>query len=480
MRAIPRSIRSPLFLAALVLAAACGKDAVPQDALDATVVQVGDAKLTGKVLQQWLLKSPVAPVASTASILVGSWLDAALLQQSKVTGLSLNDSALTDAAIGPDAARGMILEFWAGRANARPAPTDGQADSLAKADNVRVLQHFFLAIPRGADSMTVVGVANRARAILERAKTEDFTKLVREASEDSATRASDGFLPAVAREDVPQQIRAVAWSLEEGAVSRIIPSPIGLHIVRRATLAESRRGLKRWLAPRYSRRADSTYVDSLARAAQMVIAEDARERVRAMLHEPLRVGGGGPLVTWTGGALTPDLAHDWIVMIPSTERATLAVASDSALTSFLREMMQRELILARAGASHQVGAKARGLLAPQYHTAVAEVLTEFGSRTAGVPAALAPSVFIDSLVLGRSRYRPLPGALSGVLRSKFEVSIDTASISKVLKSTQTLWAELHANDTTTTQPGTPQAPGVTPPAGAPPVTAPTVGVPKRP
>ncbi|MBP7622058.1 MAG: hypothetical protein KA745_13895, partial [Gemmatimonadales bacterium] len=284
----------------------------------------------------------------------------------------------------------------------------------------------------------------------------------------------------VAREDVPQQIRAVAWSLEEGAVSRIIPSPIGLHIVRRATLEESRRGLKRWLAPRYSRRADSTYVDSLARAAQMVIAEDARERVRAMLHEPLRVGGGGPLVTWTGGALTPDLAHDWVVMIPSTERATLAVASDSAITSFLREMMQRELILARAGASHQVGAKARGLLAPQYHSAVAELLTEFGIRTAGVPAALAPSVYVDSLVLGRSRYRPLPGALSGVLRSKFDVSIDTASISKVVKATQTLWAELHANDTTTTQPGAPQAPGVTPAAGGPPVTAPTVGVPKRP
>ncbi|MBK7595930.1 MAG: peptidylprolyl isomerase [Gemmatimonadetes bacterium] len=222
-----------------------------------------------------------------------------------------------------------------------------------------------------------------ARAIFERAKTENFSKLVREASEDSATRATDGFLPAVSREEVPPQIRAVAWGLAEGAVSRIIPSQIGLHIVRRATLSESRLGLKRWLAPRYSRRADSTFVDSLARAAQMVIAEDARNRVRGMLHEPLRVGGGGPLVTWKDGALTPEAAHDWIVMIPAPERATLAVASDSALTSFLREMTQRELILARAGASHRVAAKARGLLAPQYHSAVAELLNEVGSMTAG-------------------------------------------------------------------------------------------------
>lgn len=480
MRAFPRCFRSSVVPALLVLAAACGKDAVPQDALDATVVQVGDAKLTGKVLQQWLLKSPTAPVAPTAALLVGSWLDAALLQQSKTTGLSLNDSALTDAAIGPDAARGMILEFWASRANARPAPTDAQADSLAKTDHVRVLQHFFLAIPRDADSMTVVGIANRARAILERSKTEDFGKLVKEASQDSATLATNGFLPALAREDLPQQIRSIAWGLDAGAVSRIIPSPIGLHIVRRATAAESRTGLKNWLAPRLSRRTDSVYVDSVARAVKIEIAGDARERVRSMLQEPLRAAPGGPLASWQGGTLTPELARDWVVMIPASERATLAVASDSALSSFVREMSQRELILARAGASHQVTAKARGLLAPQYHAAVAEVLTEFTSRTAGVPAAQAPSVFVDSMVLGRSRYRPLPGALAGVLRAKFEVTIDTASISKVLKSTQTLWAELHANDTTTARPGAPDAPGLKPASGAPPVTAPTVGVPKTP
>ncbi|MEI2720673.1 MAG: peptidylprolyl isomerase [Gemmatimonadales bacterium] len=480
MRAFPRSFRSSAVMAALVLAAACGKDAVPQDALDATVVQVGDAKVSGKALQQWLLKSPTPPTNSTAAILVGSWLDAALVQQSKLTGMSLNDSAVTDAAIGPDAARGMILEFWAGRANARPAPTDAQADSLGKSDNVRVLQHLFLAFPKGADSMAIVRVADRARAILERAKTEDFTKLVQEVSEDTATVKTNGFLPAVAREDLPPQIRAIAWGLGAGEVSRIIPSPIGLHIIRRAMLVESRQGLKRWLAPRFSRRADSTFVDSLSRAANIEIAGDARDRVRAMLSEPMRVAAGGPLATWQGGTLTPELAHDWIVMIPAAERATLAVASDAALTAFLREMSQRELILARAGASHQVAPKARGLLAPQYHAAVAEVLTEFDTRTAGVPAAQAPSVFVDSMVLGRSRYRPLPGALSGVLRAKFEVTVDTASISKVLKTTQTLWAELHANDTTAVQPGAPQAPGGLPGTGVTPPTAPTVGVPKKP
>jgi hypothetical protein len=462
MRAFSRSFRTSVALSALVFVAACGKDAVPQDALDAAVVQVGDARLTGKALQQWLLKSPTPPQAATASVLVGSWLDAALLQQAKLTGLSLTDSAVTDAAIGPDAARGMILEYWASRANARPVPTDAQADSLAKTDNVRVLQHFFLRIPEGSDSVTVVGIANRARGILNRARAgEDFGKLVKEASQDSATLATNGFLPAVGRDDLPPAIRSVAWGLEAGATSMIIPSRVGFHIVRRATAAEARAGLKRWLAPRYSRRADSVYVDSLARASNMVIADDAGARVRGMLQEPMRVADGGPLVTWTGGTLTPALARDWVVMIPPPERATLAAASDSALTSFLREMTQRELILARAGASHQVAPKARGLLAPQYQAAVGEVMNDFTSRTTGVAAPDAPSAFVDSLVLGQSRFRPMPGALSGVLRAKFEVKVDTASISKVLRSTQSLWAELHANDTT-------PAPGAAPPAaGAP-------------
>lgn len=461
MRALFRPFVAATTAAAAILLVGCGKDAVPQDALDGTVAEVGESKLTGKMLEQWLLKSPTPPVATTVGLIVGSWIDAALLQEAKAKGVALDDSAMTDAAVGPDAARGNILEFWAGRASARPAVTDAQADSLGKADNVRVLQHFFLAIPQGSDSVTVVGIANRARGILQRARAgEDFTALVKEASQDSATLASNGFLPAITREELPTPIRNVAWGLEPGAVSVIIPSQLGLHIVRRATTVESRVGYKAWLAPRFSRRADSIFVDSVTKAKQVVIPADAIARIRAMAPEPVTVAEGGPLATWQGGALSPEQARDWLVMLQAPERAALAGASDSAVKTLARELAQREIILGLAGASHQVSAKARGLLAPQYRAAVGEVMAEFSRRTASASGPAAATAFVDSLINGPSRYRPLPGALGGVLRARFPVTVNNDAIAEVLKATQTLWAELHANDSTATN--APPAPGKAP------------------
>lgn len=443
-------VTATTLVAASVLLIGCGKDAVPQDALDGTVVEVGESKLTGKTLEQWLLKSPTPPVATTVGLIVGSWIDAALLQEAKAKGIALDDSAMTDAAVGPDAARGNILEFWAARASARPPVTDAQADSLGKRDNVRVLQHFFLAIPQGSDSITVVGIANRARGILQRARAgEDFAALVKEASQDSATLGSNGYLPAISRDELPAPIRKVAWGLEPGAVSVIIPSQLGLHIVRRATPTESRAGYKAWLAPRFSRRADSMFVDSVTRARQVVILPDAVARIRAMAPEPVTLVEGGPLATWQGGALSPAQARDWMVMLQAPERAALVGASDSAVTTLLRELAQREIILGLAGASHQVSAKARGLLAPQYKAAVAEVMAEFTRRTASASGAVAATAFVDSLINGPARYRPLPGALGGVLRARIPVTVNNAAIAEVLKATQSLWAELHANDSTT-------------------------------
>ena len=307
MRAFPRSIRSLLFLAALVLAAACGKDAVPQDALDATVVQVGDAKLTGKVLQQWLLKSPTPPRwprRPRSWSAPGSTRRCSSRRRSR--GCRSNDSALTDAAIGPDAARGMILEFWAGRANARPAPHRcpgrfaGQGGTTSACCSTSSC-----AIPRGADSMTVVGIANRARG-------DPRAGAGRRGLHQAGQGGLAGFGHA-GHQRLPPGGRAGGAAAPDprcgvgpGGGRRLEDHPVARRPSHRASsdvAAESRRGSSGGSRPRYSRRADSIYVDSLARAAQMVIAEDARERVRAMLHEPLPVGDGGPLVTWTGGAL---------------------------------------------------------------------------------------------------------------------------------------------------------------------------------
>lgn len=297
--------------------------------------------------------------------------------------------------------------------------------------------------------------------ILKRARDgENFTALVKAFSEDSASKARDGFLPAFAREELPQQIAAPTWELKPGEISPILGSGFGAHIIRRAQRAESRAALKAWLAPRFSRRIDSIYIDSLTRVNKLAIAPDAVARLRAMAPEPLLPVEGAPMVTWQGGALSPADVRLQLGMMSPIDRNGLGIASDSAGGALLRELGQRKMMETFASPGGVPNAQARAALAPQYKSGLDSARARIQLYATGKPAGEAAGAYIDAILSQQTYYRPMPGALVAVLRQRYPGKIDDAALKAILQRAQRDWQEKHAND--------PPAPTAGPgPTGAP-------------
>ena len=441
----------------LMLPIACSSQG--SAALDSTViVSVGKAELKGATLASWLKQSPTPPNATTTGLLLSTWIDQAELATALDQGATLDDSVTALEVIAPDATRGVLNNFWRSRAKARPKVADRSVDSLASRDEVRVFQHLFIDGSRATDSASRMAVVTRMRALMTRLKNgESFTKLVREASEDTATVPNDGYLPAVTKGNLPEQLQATAWALDPGEVSAMLPSRIGLHVLRRATAAESKEPLRAWLAPRFALQADTKYVDSVAVAKHLTIAKDAADRARAIAPEPLLAGEETPFATWDGGALSPAQLRVWIAMLGPVERIALSGAADSTTFMFVRETALREMLLGMISPSGPNTAEARTALLPVYKSMLDTLMAgvkEFAGKGPGETA----TAITEGLVKNQRRYRPLPGALPAVLRTRYPATVNAKALADLLAAVGPEYAKLHANDSTsapTAPPGPP-------------------------
>jgi len=436
----------------------------PDKARAATIAEVPGGQLTGATLERWLLKLPQPPSAISANVLVSAWMNTALAIDAVRNHRSLDDSATVDAAIAADADRGVSLQYFERRDAARPPVTDAESDSLADIDQTRVFQQILVRTPPKADAATRVAAVASAQALLKRARDgANFAALAIEASPDSATRSSQAFLPPITRDQLarlPQRMQDI-WNLKPGDISGLIGSPIGVHIMRRATRDEARPRLKQFLAPILAHHADSMFIDSIARAHRIQVAPDARPRMRAMAAEPVVAADSSPMATWQGGTLTPAAVRNATLMLDPASRVRLGNASDSAITGYLRDLATREIVIGVIAPGPRPTPAARAVLAPSFRTAIAALDTALSHMSPALSAGDAAAQSIDSALTGQ-RAIVLPGALAGVLRSRAKVRVDQDALQSVLRTVATEWRVKHASDSTAAPAGPPRPPAPAP------------------
>ncbi|HEY8062756.1 MAG TPA: peptidylprolyl isomerase [Gemmatimonadales bacterium] len=453
-----------LAAASFVIAGCSGGALSPDQARAATIAEVPGGVLTGATLERWLLKLPQPPSAISASVLVSAWMNTALAIDAVRNHRPLDDSATVDAAIAADADRGTSLQYFERRDAGQPPVTDAESDSLANIDQTRVFQQILLPVPPKADSATRAAAVASAQVLLKRAHDgANFAALAIEASPDSATRASQAFLPAITRDQLgrlPQRMQDI-WNLKPGGISSLIGSSIGVHIMRRATRDEARPRLKQFLAPILAHHADSVFIDSIARAHHIEVAPDARPRMRAMAAEPVVAADSSPMASWQGGTLTPAAVRNATLMLDPASRVRLGNASDSAITRYLRDLATRQIVLGVIAPGPRPTPAARAVLAPAFRTAIAALDTALNHLPAALSAGDAAAESVDSALTGK-RAIMLPGALAGVLRSRAKVRVNQDALQSVLRTVATEWRVQHANDSTATPAGTPRPPAPPP------------------
>ena len=106
-------------------------------------------------------------------------------------------------------------------------PSEFQQSEMVRAS------HILVSPPSGADAATRSAARQKAMGVLTRARSgDDFAALAREFSQDPGSAASGGDLGAFGRGDMVGPFSDVAFGLAPGAISDLVETEFGYHIIK--------------------------------------------------------------------------------------------------------------------------------------------------------------------------------------------------------------------------------------------------------
>lgn len=447
--------------------------------------EAGEIELTSERLAA-ILTGPkeVRLNQEAAQFVTNLWVDYALFAQAVAAGTLPMDSAAIEQALWP-----VIAEIrqarWhdtlmARRGNVTPA----DADRLYAGDEVRVFQHMLFGVQQTAVPEERAAARKRAETALAAVRAgRDFGTIAKSESQDVQSAQDNGYLPPSPRGQWVAQFDSAGWLLAPGAVTGIVETPFGYHIIKRPTREEVRDRLLTHLRTGAGASLDSFYLDSLAVAKKLDIKSSAPGDVRKAIDDLDEAGRSDKTIaTFDGGKLSLGDLVRWVRGgVPPQYHAQLKAAPDSQLMQFTRAIAQSELLLRQADSAKVGLTPVEWQSMQQRYRADIDSLkndmmlnsdvtdsTVSLSERAKV-AQMKIDRYFDRFISRELRLRPVPAMLSGVLRSRMEYQVNQAGIDQGLQIAQAA----HARDSTAVGPqglpGGAQVPGLQPAPGPAPV-----------
>jgi len=414
--------------------------------------EAGSQKLTSERLAQVLGSAKgVKPSHETGNFISNVWIDYALFAEAAANGKLPFDSAGIAQVVWPEMAE-LKGSHWhdtlmARRSNVGP----GAADSVYKADQVRVLQHILFRVPPNAVPEVRNVARKKATGTLGRLKRgADFSTLASELSEDPGSRMERGFLPASPKGKFVTAFDSAGWTLAPGGLSGVVETPFGYHIIKRPDQSGARERLNSYLTESAGTRLDSLYMDSLALTRKIKVARGAAAAMREAGENPDAARRSNKtLVSFQGGELTVGEFMRWLQALPPQYIAQLKQANDSMLTQFAKILTQNVLLLEQAdSAKISITPEEWQGLQARYRSQIDTLRAEMGlddstlgdSSVAvaerGKVAALKLEEYFDRLVGGKTRLRPLPSALATLLRERSTYKVHDGGINRAIELAQ--------------------------------------------
>jgi hypothetical protein len=450
------------------------------------VVDAGGRQLTVERLAQLMTSIKGIPLTQEgARFLVDLWVDATLFGQALTSGRDLADSAIAVQVLWPDLAEAVGTR-WHDSLTARRTPVAPDApDSIYRADAVRVLQHILVRVQPNADATTRAAARHKIDQALARLRSgATFSRLAEELSDDPNSKAAGGFLPAAAKGQYVRAFDSAGWALAPGAMTGVVETQFGFHIIRRPLASEVGDRLRTFAESHFGQQLDSLYLDSLGIKKHLTISRSAPAAMREALAdlEGARHSSTA-LARYDGGALTVADFLRWVTALGPGWVTDLSTRPDSGLSQFARVIAQNKLLLAQAdSAGIVVAPETWASMLAQYRGQLDTLRASLGIAREDLTdpsaspderaraVALKLETFWDQVASGRVRPRPLPGPLSAILRTEAKISVNTAAIERSLEIARDLKAWADSADATPRQgksrgqapsapPGTAPAPG---------------------
>lgn len=409
------------------------------------VADVGGQKFTAEQLSKILTAGRGSQADKDAAERVTRlWIDHALFAQAAVTGALPTDSASIAEVAWSDIAETRARR-WHDTLVARRGPASlAQADTIYEAGNIRVLQHIlFRAAPTDAPAAKEA-TKKKANATLAQIRGgADFGALALKLSEDPGSKADSGYLPPVPRGKFVATFDSTGWALAPGAVSGVVESPFGYHIIKRP----AREAVRTRLAQVANQRLDSLYMDSLATANKVEVSTGAPAAMREALDDPeASRKSSKTLSTYTNGKLTVGDFMRWMQALPPHLIGQLKQAPDSMLRNFARLLTQNTVLIRSADAAGiRLTADEWTKFANEHRGFVDTLRRELGLTDAEFNdsslskaerkkrATLKVDQYFDDLSEGKRRMHQISPAFAGMLRERASYRIYPTGLSRAVQ-----------------------------------------------
>lgn len=442
------------------------------------VARANDQTLSVDRMAGWASGSKQVPLEPMAfSRLSHIWVDYALFAQALANGQDLRDSATMAAAMWPVVSQ-LKWERFHDKLNSGSTFTVQQVDSAYAAGEMRVFQHILFQVPPNAAANADAQKRRQAEQLLPQARSAGvrFAQLASRYSDDPGSKAQGGSLGLTARGQFVPAFEDAAWQLSPGAVSPVIKSQFGYHIIRRPPLAEVRDSFRNGIEERVQYHGDSLYLDSLSIKRRIEPVSRAPAYVRAAMQDiDASRTSRRTLVNYRGGALRVRDLVRWVgAMDPQVSQALLQ-ESDERINQFLKAITQRELLLKQADSAkvtltpedwqqirveHDSAIKLLGTLLSLSPELLRDSLSNERDRTNLAMGRV--NDYMDRVVQGRVRFFPVPAFLGETLRARASWNVDEAGVRRAVERAQQIRAD-------STRAGTGAAPRMTPAPGPAPI-----------
>jgi PPIC-type peptidyl-prolyl cis-trans isomerase-like protein len=473
-------MRRSLIVVGLLAVAGCSQFSDLFTAHADVAARAGALELKTGRLAQILAGPKGAQLNRDASEYVGNlWTDYALFAQAVARHKLPDDSADVANVLWRDVAD-LRSEHWFNTLlAARSKVSPGAADSVYNANGVRVFQHMLFRVEPNAVPEERDAVRKRAEGVLAKVRSgADFGQLASQLSEDPGSAADSGFLPPKPRGSWVTAFDSAGWSLAPGAVSGIVETPYGYHIIKRPASPAVQPRINNWLREGAGTRLDSVYLDSLGILKKVKIASGGPAALRAALQDmDGNANSHKTVVTYQGGEMTVAEMLRWIHQIPPAYIPQIRMAGDSQLVQFIRQVANSALLLRQADSAKVALTPAEWTeMRKQYAAQIDSLRAEMGISGADVTDSTVPEServkvaglkldqYFDALLSGKARLRPMPATLAVVLRSRMPHKLYEAGLTRGLDQARVLRAKSDStNGGPTPKPGAMQpAPGPAP------------------
>lgn len=429
--------RAALAGSLLLGAAACGgKDAIGAHA--DTVAKAGTEELSAATIADLVGKSKVPLRKDVVKAVAEFWIDYQLLAKAAASGDSTIDEATLDKALWAPTANLRAQKYYQQVSKTWPVG-GGDPKARYEAGDILAARHILIGVPPNAAPIQRAQIQQRADSLRRLLTAANFAENAAKFSQDPGSAKQGGQLPAwpAGRKVMVEEFENGVKATKPGAISGIVGSQFGFHIIYRPTYEEAAALVAPVMQVLAQQQAESTYFDRLEKANAVSVKADAPKMVRDVIADPEGFADSKMVVASVkGGDFTAAQLVRWVQAYPPEQnlQAQIANAPDTVIPNLVRNFVRNELFL-RAADSAKVGLSAEETAG--FRKELRELVASSQGTLGVAPAMLPDSVrkmtvdqrqaflakrintFVENMLLKDGLFVQVPTPLRQLLRTKY-------------------------------------------------------------